>query len=735
MTDTPLVFGAMQKAPVIARFVMHPALFAVVTSSVFSALALQLWNFKPGIPLEYGSDAVVHGLHMQQIVQNGWIWNDDRLNAPFAQHMQDWPIGDITSLVTAWILALFTNNWAAVQNGMYLLSFPLTALAAWWVFQKLGLRPWTASIMGVLFSLLPYHFIRGEVHLFLSNYYVVPFAVYLAVMLAEGQSLFGMSTRYTFLPLRFATRRTFLTLSMATLVGLGGIYYAAFALLLIGVAFLVRLLQRRPVWPSVAVAAAIFFVVVGTVAPTLLYHANHGVSAKSVDRQPFESEFFGLKLTQMLVPADGHRISALDELQDRYVNDFPVPSERGSAALGVVASIGLIAILLLASSGLMSNGRAKLLSIPHIGTVSLLALSGFLVATLGGFASVIALTISPEIRSWNRMSIVIGFCALAIAGLLLDALLSRIKPQYTMLKKVLLGFVMLVGLLDQLTPAWIPKYESVGSQFLSDQAYFRQLENDLDSGASVLQLPLVDFPEGEVKDGAGTDGLYPYLHTSSVKWSFGGMRGRVNSEWKQRIDTSRADALVRDVAAVGYSGVLIDRVPAVGEFVELERELSELLGTAPRVSSNGRFAFFDVRDYARSLTGPSLDARRDELLFPVAVVNLKDFKSELDFRNVDGRVVGKDRGEVQIDNTSGRTTRVEARITLAAMDAPVRLRVTWPDGRDELSNIGTDPVELRSVFDAGPGLSSVELKVQGVDEDSVHSFRVIKADVLNVGGR
>src|SRR5690606_9840846 len=89
-----------------------PSLTTFVGSALAAVFALQLWNAHLGIPFQYGGDSLSHAMHLEQLVQNGWIWDDDRLGAPFGQQMQDWPIGDVLSLITGWVIALFTSNWA-----------------------------------------------------------------------------------------------------------------------------------------------------------------------------------------------------------------------------------------------------------------------------------------------------------------------------------------------------------------------------------------------------------------------------------------------------------------------------------------------------------------------------------------------------------------------------------------------------------------------------------------------
>jgi hypothetical protein len=717
-----------------------PPLFAVVGSSVCVVFALRLWNAHLGIPFEYGGDSLSHAMHLEQLVQNGWVWSDDRLGVPFGQHMQDWPIGDVLSLLTGWVLALFTNNWAVVQNGIFLLSFPLTALSAWWALHRLGLHSWTASVMGILFSLLPYHFVRGESHLFLSNYYVVPLGIYLAMRLLDSDSLFSTGSRFSSRWLRYASPRTAQTLLLALLIGLGGIYYAAFTVLFVVTALVVRIFRSQSVFPPIVIVAAIVGGVVLATAPTMLYQLQHGPNTEAADRQAYESDVYGLKLAQMLAPAPGHRIDAFDDYQNDYLNEFPLPAERGSAALGAVASVGLLMMLGLTIASLIrrtppSDNESRMRQF------SLFAIVGFLVASIGGFSTPIGLLLIDSIRSWNRMSVAIAVCAFAVAGLAIDGLLKRVKARRAPVVAAVLGAVLLVGYLDQVTPTWTPAYASVDARFLEDQKYFGAIESRMGDNASVYVLPHVEFPESpKVGNVDANDPLVPYLQTDTMKWSFGGLKGRLESSWQERIRPAPAD-LVTDVVAAGFQGLLIDRDGYDDAASALESELSGVLGGAtPTVNRDGNYAFFDLRDISAELQqreGTVLAQRKAELLYPAGVVNVRGFFGrESDDQSSWNWAVGN-HGDVIIENTTDDVMRSEISLELeTATGSPSQFFITWPDGSSQTVEAGQGSVTLTHVVDLEPGATRVDVRSNaaplpaGTDTRDLR-FRLLDADVVS----
>jgi phosphoglycerol transferase len=72
-------------------------------------------------------------------------------------------------------------------NVFYLLQFPLIALTALWTLRRLRVPTWPAIACAVLYSLAPYHFYRGELHLWLAGYWAVPLGLFLVLKLLMGE--------------------------------------------------------------------------------------------------------------------------------------------------------------------------------------------------------------------------------------------------------------------------------------------------------------------------------------------------------------------------------------------------------------------------------------------------------------------------------------------------------------------------------------------------------------------
>ncbi len=179
----------------------------------------------------------------------------------------------------------------------------------------------------------------------------MPLGAYLAIAVFRGDSLFGR------------WRPLLLTAGICAVVAMasGSGYYAVFTVVLVAVAAVLRFIVRRERQALVAggaVVAAIAAVALLQLAPTLVYRAANGTNDEVAKRFWFESENYSLRLTNLLLPVDGHRIDSLANMKEEYVDQIP-QTEARSATLGVVASLGLI-WLVGVGGGRLCGGRPPL---------------------------------------------------------------------------------------------------------------------------------------------------------------------------------------------------------------------------------------------------------------------------------------------------------------------------------------------------------------------------------------
>ncbi len=165
-------------------------LATALAAAVVAIVDLKLWRMDPHVPIfDPRGDASYYMATIKDVVEHGWFWHNPDLGAPFGQANYDFPapFGDLVHYLIVLPLGLVLGDHVLVFNAFFLLCFPLIAVVAYAVMRDLGADRPAALVCGVLFAFLPYHALRNQSHLFLTSYYAIPLAVWLAVTLAEGR--------------------------------------------------------------------------------------------------------------------------------------------------------------------------------------------------------------------------------------------------------------------------------------------------------------------------------------------------------------------------------------------------------------------------------------------------------------------------------------------------------------------------------------------------------------------
>lgn len=232
-------------------------------ASVLAAWAMRLWHADLAVPFGYFADGKLTQHIVKGIVEHGWWWTNPDLGAPFGQQSYDAPLfaGDTLHLLAIKALSLGSGNAAVLLNAYYLLSFPLAALSAFLVLRALGLTRPVALTCATLFALAPYHFIRGEAHIFLASYWAVPVGAYLVLAVLGDRPLFVRRADARGRAAAWATRRSAATVALCVLAAMGGLYYAVFTVALVAAAGILSAAIRRR--RSTLVAAGVIVALLG----------------------------------------------------------------------------------------------------------------------------------------------------------------------------------------------------------------------------------------------------------------------------------------------------------------------------------------------------------------------------------------------------------------------------------------------------------------------------------------
>ena len=532
---------------------------ALVLAAFCVALAMYVFGISPAnldVPLLSAGDGGSAQFIMKTVLEHGWYTQNPDVGAPFEATMYDYPIPEPTHLVLIRALGVFGNDPALVFNLFYLLSFATTSIAAWWAFRFIGADRCMAFAGAFLFTMLPYHFLRLG-HVYLASYFAVPIFAAFAVRLAL----------YRAPHIGGELRLTLGALVLIALAAGGGVYYAFFGCLLIATGAALGAIRSRRIEPlaiggaCVAVTAA---VIAAALVPNWLYQWHEGANPLVGNRVPSEVEYLGLRITQMLLPNTLHHFGPLRALTAGYNARTPLINENMSVALGLVGALGLVASLAIA----LSAWRDRFPRVAAFGTLSLVCI---LFATLGGFGSLFALLVTPELRGLNRISVCIAFFAIAAFFFLARRALRAHPLAFALVALVAIP----VGACDEI-PLTIRLQPA---PFRAREAFFDRIEATLPQGTAVFELPWMYFPEAPKTEKLMSYDLFePYLRTRGLRWSFGDMHGRAADLWTEQASTLHGEQLVAALAGAGFGAVYLDRRGYADRGAAVERELAAVLG-------------------------------------------------------------------------------------------------------------------------------------------------------------
>ncbi len=694
------------------RFSADVYAFLAATLIGFAVLVFlyRLWAADLSIPFHYNTtaDVLVMSTWIKGIAENGWHFHNPALGAPFGLDMYDFPVTDSLHFLIIRLISTVTDSYGLIINGFYLLGFILTIGTSLVSLRMLGLARPFAVTGALLFAFLPYHFLRGQGHIFFSSYYLIPLAVLVMIWVMRNDHPL-LSFRRTPFRLHFS-RRAVGAILICIAVGCGGTYYAFFCVLLMVVAGLTAFLRARKI-SSVLVPLLLISVITATLAlnliPTALYVAQHGRNAETAVRSPAEAEVYGLKIIQLLVPPPYHRIELFRRAAAAYNTTSFSVTENYTAALGVVGSLGFMALLMVLVGARPSRHRELL---THLSTLNIAAV---LIGSIGGFGSVFAYIISPLIRAYCRISIIIGFFAVVASVVLLEALFGRLPVRWknSRVAWTLCGVVLAAGLFDQTSAALTPNYESLKAAYALEEGLIHQIEPAVGSGGMIFQLPHVKFPEsgstGEMQD---YDLVRAYLHSKTLKWSYGAMRGRFPDAWLQNAASRPVPLMLRRLSLAGYSGIYIDRLGYPDHARSLEFDLTALLQQDPIARSDGRISFFDIRDYAsrfrsqyREQEWASFQERARNPLYVQWVGGCSGMEGSI---RENWRWCGE-KAAIQIDNTSNKSKVIVLTTSFSTGYAePSKAEIQGP-GFHESITIDSAGTDFKKAITVPPGRHKV----------------------------
>lgn len=675
---------------------LAPYAIVAVLSLVLVFLFFHLWGTDLSVPITPpGGDYWFEAMVVKSIVESGWYFETPRIGAPGVGQLYDFPMAEALHVVIIKILGILCGgDFSLTLNVFYILGYVLTAVAALLLFRGLSLPVVPAMGASLLYTFLPQHYIPAEYHLFLTAYYMVPLIVLVMMWLLNGEPLASGGG------VRSITRKGWLAGAIAVGLGAAGVYYAFFGVVLlaaIAVHQALMLRKLRAAAPALVIAALVTASLVANISPSILYHARHGKNTSVAARSPAEADMYALKIAQLVLPIHNHRVPAVAAFKQKYlaVNAAAVPANDLTVSLGAAGAAGF---LLLIAAVLFPAIPAWAPALRPLGMLNLAAL---LVGTLGGFGSLFAYTVSPDIRCYYR--IVVYIAAFSLAALLValkHATAKMATPARSGIHS-LAGIVLTAALLD-LTPQFPNSVAANAAVFRTGREFIQSIERSIPKGASVFQLPYHGFPESGFNQRLGDyDHLRGYLFSDHLRWSYGAIKGREHDLWQKAVSSRPVTEMGMLLREWGFAGVYVDSFGYADNGAKIHSELATLGGPQRLTSEDGRFSFFALPDKiappAGTSAGPAVSATVAGCSGPEGTSQSNWFWCGPS-------------GEITLINMKGSPVR-------ATLAMELKLGKEGPRGETTLSGLGVDrkvllnanPTVFRLPVEAPPGISRMKI--------------------------
>lgn len=576
-------------------------IFCVIVSLIVIFVSLRVWEMNLNTPLDFHGDSMLGLPIIKSMCENGikGLFFCDGMGAPEISALIETPFLDLGFALEVLGLNLFVKSPMVIFYLIYILTFPFAGLTMYMLLNRLSDKVYLKVFLSVAFAITPYHFFRWMGHLTLSNYYVVPIGVYLAMLIMEDRYCGIIPKRY--LDSRWKIIIMYLS---CVVLGWGNVYYAFFGLICMAMALIIKMIQTKRIsclWKEAFSIYVTGFSVVISLLPKIFYTIRNGANELATARDASHTEIFALKIIQLLLPNSTNRIPFLAKLNARYSSNAILVNENSSAALGLIATIGFLVACGWVIFRIMQTAKiSNQINASRMNLFSLLILVIILYSVSGGFGTIVAYYITPMIRCLNRSSIVITCLSLCALLLVMDYIEERfIKQKYTIFKIGIVGVVSMFVLYSEVTWFTTEWHKSAEEQDIILRDFFEEVENSVAENSMIYQLPFMLFPEGgSIVNMGEYQPALGYVYTDGLKWSYGAVKGRNTVGESLYIDEGMSEKFVQGIIDAGFSAVYIDTRGFEDGGEAINRFYSETLGLTPIVSEDEWLYLYVLEDGA-----------------------------------------------------------------------------------------------------------------------------------------
>lgn len=585
------------------------AICAGAVALIMFAIFERLWLYDLKVPFVYEGDALGIQTYIKCWI-DGEKWSATTLGgAPFTNNrwtaLMDGPI----FLIPMYVLARVTKCVGYTINFTFIFTYFLSAVCTYYFLRKNRVSRLLSVLGGVVYAFIPGHYLRNISHLMVGSVFLIPLFVQSTIELAQGlmcKEEYVEKKRLSFGQLFCSMdKNVFKATLNIFLISMSTLYYGFFSLLLIVFASIyaaVKTGKARQLFYGFFLILQNFIFIVALYIPQLAQDVSDKVSTTYVSRYTYDLDAYGLKIAQLILPIQGHRIAAFRHLKELYDNAYGF-SETSWSSLGLIMSIGLIVSMLFIILPHKDNDQVRLL-----GSFNLFMI---LVGTIGGGASIIGLFFY-SIRCYNRLSYFIGAYSLLGSMILFDKLVCGVNQKYKNLVVVLLIGICFLGVLDEV-PA--QKYRQTSpnqnntASYYEDELFVNQIESYEGTGAMIMLFPLNSSLLGGCE--SSTEGGYlgyrqarMPLHAHTSRWNIGmGLEmGGIGDQWMASVNDMQFTDQLKMLVAAGYDGIVLYSDGYDEEKYEtMKNNLEKYIGNPVCTSTDGKWKYYSLGEVKNAI--------------------------------------------------------------------------------------------------------------------------------------
>lgn len=700
-------------APSITR--RQAAREAVVAAMVATALATIVF----GPVLKWVGTGWAGGDMLSTYV-NAEVWQGfryrvtDQFGFPLGMNLNYFPGIDITENTFAQLVTNLTGQPFVGINLLVMITFPLVAFLAYFLFRMAGLTGALAIAGAVVFSLLPYHFGRSLGHTYLATLYSA--VTGMAFVLLVGSGRFEQMVRKVRNP-RTSGRAKFCILVvlmiMIVVTAWTGVYYVAFTLILGAAALIWRFAHGARF--RYLVLDALPFTAIGVLAvmgflPSILATRADPPLAQLSERLPFESVIFAGNLAVAVLPLpqsnlpgfDFYNASVVEAIAAAGWGESTSITNHGTWITTLALVILLVALIVRTRRGTTDTSTSqRLASLPFITYLIAVTLLWFIP---WGINYLFAGTVTAQIRAWNRFTPILLLLFLLGAA----AALHRTK----IANRAGIAIPVAVVVLALTASESVLPFRSAYADNARGAAEITKAANEyaiatnaaIEDECGILQLPHMAYPEfGVVRGVNDYDHFWTSITNPGKRWSYGAVKNTDAGIWSAQLPELPTDDQVAALRAGGFCAIHLDTRGYISERLpEITGNLKSRFGEPVATGYDGEWLLFDITGADQSSAAvsegffhqPMITADPETtqpqesdlerswwwMKAPRSVFTLNSSRTETPVSTVSGYVQAPECGTRPVTLVLAADGREDKVTVIAEPDSPTPFELTLPGG-------------------------------------------------------